>query len=84
MFMETIMVALITGGLSLVGVIITNMTSNKKVESQLMMAQAVTDTKLEALTQEVKKHNEFGVRIPLLEKDIIQMKQEIKELKGAS
>lgn len=83
MFMETIVVALITGGLSLVGVIITNMTSNKKVESQLMMAQAVTDTKLEALTQEVKKHNEFGVRIPLLEKDIVQMKQEIQELKGA-
>ena len=81
--METIIVALITGGLSLIGVIITNNASNKKVENQLMMAQAVTDTKLENLTTEVKKHNEFGTRIPLLEKDISQMKEDIKLLKGA-
>ena len=83
MRMETIIVALITGGLSLVGVIITNNASNKKVENQLMMAQAVTDTKLENLTAEVKKHNEFGTRIPLLEKDIVQMKEDIRQLKGA-
>ena len=55
--MEYIITALITGGLSLVGVIITNVTSSKKIEAQLMTAQAVTDTKIETLTEEVRKHN---------------------------
>ena len=55
--MEYIITALITGGLSLVGVIITNVSSSKKIEAQLMTAQAVTDTKIETLTEEVRKHN---------------------------
>lgn len=54
-------------GLALVGVIITNMMSNKKIENQLTTNQAVTDTKLDILTEEVKKHNTFGDRITKLE-----------------
>lgn len=65
--MSQIIPALITGGLALVGVIITNMMSNKKIESQLTTNQAVTDTKLDILTEEVKKHNTFGDRITKLE-----------------
>ena len=65
--MEYIITALITGGLSLVGVIITNVTSSKKIEAQLMTAQAVTDTKIETLTEEVRKHNTFADRITALE-----------------
>lgn len=65
--MSQIIPALITGGLALVGVIITNMMSNKKIESQLTTNQAVTDTKLDILTEEVKKHNTFGDRITRLE-----------------
>lgn len=65
--MEYIITALITGGLSLVGVIITNVTSSKKIEAQLMTAQAVTDTKIETLTEEVRKHNTFADRITTLE-----------------
>lgn len=65
--MEYIITALITGGLSLVGVIITNVSSSKKIESQLMTAQAVTDTKIETLTEEVRKHNTFADRITALE-----------------
>jgi hypothetical protein len=65
--MEYIITALITGGLSLVGVIITNVTSSKKIEAQLMTAQAVTDTKIETLTEEVRKHNTFAARITALE-----------------
>lgn len=49
------------------GVIITNMMSNKKIENQLTTNQAVTDTKLDILTEEVKKHNTFGDRITKLE-----------------
>ena len=52
--MESIIVALITGGLSLIGVIITNRSSGKKVQQQLEIAQAVTDTKIEELTREVR------------------------------
>ena len=54
----------------LVGVIITNMMSNKKIENQLTTNQAVTDTKLDILTEEVKKHNTFGDRITKLETKI--------------
>lgn len=65
--MEYIITALITGGLSLVGVIITNVSGSKKIEAQLMTAQAVTDTKIETLTEEVRKHNTFADRITALE-----------------
>lgn len=65
--MENIVIALITGGLALVGVIITNLASNSKIEQQIVTAQAVTDTKIEQLTDEVRKHNTFGDRITKLE-----------------
>ena len=65
--MESIIVAVITGGASLIGVILTNSISNSKIEQQIVTAQAVTDTKIEALTEEVKKHNTFGDRITKLE-----------------
>lgn len=65
--MESIITAIITGGLALCGVVITNMSSNKKIESQLMTNQAVTNAKIENLTEEVKKHNTFGDRITRLE-----------------
>ena len=65
--METIIVALITGGLSLLGVVITNIQANKKIEIQLDKQQAITDTKLEELTREVRAHNDFARRIPVIE-----------------
>lgn len=65
--MESIVTAIITGGLALMGVVITNMSGNKKIEAQLMTNQAVTNAKIESLTEEVKKHNSFGDRITRLE-----------------
>lgn len=65
--MENIIVALIAGGLSLLGVIITNLSSGRKIEQQLMNAQAVTDVKIEQLTDEVRKHNQWADRITALE-----------------
>ena len=64
---DVVIVALITGGCSVLGVIITNLASNRKVEQQIEKAQAVTDVKLENLTEEVRKHNSFGDRITRLE-----------------
>ena len=57
--MENIIVALITGGVTLLGVLI----SNQK-------AQAVTETKLEELTREVREHNNFARRVPVLEEQM--------------
>ena len=68
--MEGIISALITGGLALLGVVLSNMASNKKVETKLQTAQAVTDVKIEELTREVRLHNDFGNRIPVLEEKI--------------
>ena len=78
--METIIVAIITGGLSLLGVIITNIQSNKKIETQLTTNQAVTDTKLEGLTREVRLHNNFAQRIPVIEEQIKVANHRIDDL----
>ena len=53
--METIVVALITGGLSLLGVIITSNKTTRDVQAKLDTQQAVTDTKLDELTREVRE-----------------------------
>ena len=79
--MEGILSAVIAGGLALIGVIITTMSSNKSIENKLVTAQAITDTKLDNLTNEVRKHNSFAEKIPVMENDIAQMKSDIKELK---
>ncbi len=73
--MENIIVALITGGLALVGVIVSNVSSNKKIEQQLITSQAITDTKLENLTQEVRKHNSFADRITVLEVKVAELER---------
>ena len=65
--MESIITEIIAGGLSLVGVIISNLSANKKIETQLSMNQAVVNTKIDMLTEEVKKHNSFGDRITRME-----------------
>ena len=75
--MEYIVTALITGGLSLLGVIITNISANKKIEMQLMNAQAVTDVKLEQLTDEVRKHNSFADRITTLEVKVDSLEKKV-------
>jgi len=77
--MENIIIALITGGLALIGVIITNSASNQKIEQQIITAQAVTDTKIQQLTDEVRKHNTFGDRITKLEVKVDALEKGGKE-----
>jgi len=77
--MENIIIALITGGLALVGVIITNLANNKKIEQQILTAQAVTDTKIVQLTEEVRRHNTFGDRITRLETKVETLENGGKE-----
>lgn len=78
--MESIIVALITGVLSLIGVIITNDRGNRKVEQSVKTAQAVTDTKIEELTREVREHNNFARRMPVVEEQIKVINHRISDL----
>lgn len=66
---ESIITALVTGGLTLLGVIVSN---NKR--------QAVTDTKVEELTREVREHNNFARRMPVVEEQIKVINHRISDL----
>ena len=79
---EAIVVALITGGLSLTGVVITCLATAKKSEEAAAVAQAVTDTKIEELTREVREHNGFARRMPVVENQIDNIQETLKDLKG--
>lgn len=77
---EVVIAALITGGLSLAGVIISNILANRKIEQTLEVAQAVTNTKIEELTREVREHNNFAKRMPVVENEIKHINGEIKSI----
>lgn len=79
---DTILVALITGGLSLIGVIITCVASNLGIQKKLEVAQAVTDTKIDELTREVREHNNFAKRMPVVESEIKHMNDDIHTLQS--
>ena len=70
--MNEIIVALITGGVTLVGVLISNQKS-----------QAVTETKIEELTREVREHNNFARRVPVVEEQIKVINHRIEDLEDA-
>ena len=78
--MASIIASMITGVLALVGVIVTNIASNRKTEQTLKTAQAVTDTKLEELTREVRKHNGFAEKIPVMQEQIKVINHCIEDL----
>lgn len=77
---EAIVVALITGGLSLVGVVITCLATAKKSETAMKVNQAVTDTKIEELTREVRAHNNFAQRMPVVEEQIKVINHRLSDL----
>ena len=79
---EAIIVAIITGGISLIGTVFTILTANRKVEENLKISQAVTDTKIEELTREVRAHNNFAQRMPVVEEQIKVINHRIADLEG--
>ena len=79
---EPILVALITGGMSLMGVVFTCLATAKKAEKAAAVAQAVTDTKIDALTREVRAHNNFAQRMPVVEEQIKTINHRIGDLEG--
>lgn len=78
--METIIAAAVTGVLSVAGIVITNVQSNRTVEHKLDKAQAVTDYKIDELTREVREHNNFAKRMPVVEEQIKVINHRIADL----
>ncbi len=81
---ESIIVALITGGLSLIGVVITCLATAKKNETAMKVSQAVTDTKIEELTREVRLHNGFAQRMPVVEEQIKVINHRLTDLERST
>ena len=81
--MDAIIVALITGGCSVVGVIITTLTTSRRTEQRMATAQSVTDTKIEELTREVRAHNNFAQRVPVLEEQLRVANHRLSNLEKA-
>ena len=77
---ESIIVALITGGLSLLGVIVTSRRNAADIDHKLDKQQAVTETQREELTREVRLHNGFAQRVPVLEEQIKVANHRISDL----
>lgn len=77
---EAIIVAIITGGLSLIGAIVSNNRTAQSMDAKLDKQQAVTETKLEELTREVRAHNNFAQRVPVLEEQINVANHRIEDL----
>ena len=77
---EAVIVALITGLLSLAGVYLSNRQSASEVDARLSQQQAVMDERLSALTREVREHNEFARRIPVIEEKISVANHRIEDL----
>lgn len=77
---EAIIVALITGGLSLAGVVTTCLATARKTEKAQEVSQAVMKTEIAELTREVRAHNNFAQRMPVVEEQIKAIKHRIDDL----
>lgn len=70
--LSAVITAVITGGVTLIGILISNGKS-----------QAVTETKIDELTREVREHNNFARRVPVVEEQIKVINHRIKDLEDA-
>ena len=82
--MADIIVAIITGIATITAVVITNKSSNREITHKLETHQAVTDTKIDALTAEVKSHNNFAQRMPVVEEQIQVINHRLEDLEHES
>jgi len=76
----TVLASLITGLLSLTGVMLSNLLSDRRRETALRTAQAVTDEQLRQLTREVREHNNFARRMPVVEEQIKVINHRLEDL----
>ena len=79
---DTIIVALITAAATIVGNLVISRKSAQDMAHKLETHQAVTDTKIEELTREVREHNNFARRMPVVEEQIKVANHRIEDLEG--
>ena len=77
---EAIVVALITGGLSLVGVVVSCVVTSRNSEKKQEVALAVMNTEMKELTREVREHNHFATRMPALEQKVTDIEHRVGNL----
>ena len=77
---DAVLAALITGGVSLIGTVITVLATHHKTSMEMKVSQAVMDTKIDELTREVRTHNDFAQRIPVLQEQIKVANHRIEDL----
>lgn len=77
-----VIVALITGIVTIITVLVNSVVTAKEMNAKLDKAQAVTQTKLDDLTREVREHNEFAKRVPVLEEKMKVANHRIDKLEG--
>lgn len=78
-----VMVAIITGVVTIVTVVINSALSNKEMNAKLDKSQAVMQTRLDELTREVREHNDFGRKIPIIQEQIKVINHRLSDLEGA-
>lgn len=79
---EAVLAAAVTGVLSLIGTVIAVLAANNKTNNKLEVSLAVTDTKIDELTREVREHNNFARRMPVVEEQIKTINKRIEDLDG--
>lgn len=79
---SSIVVALIGSFGSVLAVIITSISNNRKIENKLDKQQVVTEIKLEELTREVREHNNFAKRMPVVEEQIKVINHRLEDLES--
>lgn len=79
---EGIIIALITGASAIIGAVVASLTTARRSEEAIRTAQAVTDTKIEELTREVREHNNFAKRMPVVEEQIKVINHRIEDLEN--
>lgn len=74
--------AVVVGVLSLIGVMITNSRANNKIQNDMKTSQAVTEERIDELTREVREHNNFAHRMPVVEEQIKVINHRLADLEN--
>lgn len=77
---DAIITAIITGMFTLIGVVITSQQNGRKIERKLEQQQALNNYKIDELTREVREHNNFAKRMPVVEQQIASIQDKINYL----
>ena len=77
---DTLLVAIISAIVTIAATVITVWAGMRKQAQNAAVQQAVTDTKLEALTMEVRRHNNFAARLPVVEEQVKVINHRIADL----